>query len=208
MRICGNFKLTVNPQLIIDRHPLPLIDEIFAAMSNGQSFSELDLTHAYMQVPVNESSRDMLTITTHKGLFRCTKLPEGIASGPDDFQKKIEQCLAGIKGCIAYLDNIFITGKNENEHLESLYAACARLEQSGFKVNLTKCKFFQPKLEILGFVIDKSGLHKSKTKVQATVEAPRLTNIKQLSSLIGLISYYARFLPDRAEKLKALYDKV
>lgn len=48
VRICGNFKLTLNPNLIRDRHPIPLIDEIFMAMRNGKSFSQVDLEHAYM----------------------------------------------------------------------------------------------------------------------------------------------------------------
>lgn len=69
VRICGNFKLTVNPCLVVDRHPLPLIDEIFANLQGGQSFSQLDLAHAYMQVNVDEGSRDCLTIVTHNGLF-------------------------------------------------------------------------------------------------------------------------------------------
>ncbi|XP_011867907.1 PREDICTED: uncharacterized protein K02A2.6-like [Vollenhovia emeryi] len=85
VRICGNFKLTINPYLVIDRHPIPLVDEIFAALSGGTKFSQIDLEHAYMQIPVEESSRDYLTIVTHKGLFRYTKMTEGIASGPGDF---------------------------------------------------------------------------------------------------------------------------
>lgn len=206
VRICGNFKITVNPQLIIDRHPLPLIDEIFAALSNGDTFSQIDLKHAYMQIPIDETARDLLTIITHKGLYRYKKLTEGIASGPGGFQRIMEQCLMGIKGCIAYLDNVFVTGKNTKEHCETLHAVCRRLEQFGFKVTVQKCDFFKKQLNVLGYVIDKNGLHKAKDKIRAMVEAPRPQNFKELSSFIGLITYYARFLPNRAEKLRALYD--
>nr|XP_046478641.1 uncharacterized protein K02A2.6-like [Neodiprion pinetum] len=206
VRICGNFKLTLNPNLVKDRHPIPLIDEIFLALRSGKTFSQIDLQHAYMQIPVEESSRDYLTIITHKGLYRYTKMPEGIASGPGDFQRKIEQCLAGIDGVIPYIDNIFCTGKDDKEHLEALNAVFKRLEDYGFKVNISKCDFFKEKLDILGFVIDQNGLHKSKTKVKAMIEAPTPVNKKQLDSFLGLITYYARFLPQRAEKLKCLYE--
>lgn len=97
VRICGNFKLTVNSCLVMDRHPLPLIDEIFLALQNGEKFSQLDLQHAYMQIPVDEKSQDCLTITTHKGLYKYTKMTEGIASGPGDFQRKMEQCFSGYR---------------------------------------------------------------------------------------------------------------
>lgn len=206
VRICGNFKLTLNPNLVRDRHPIPLIDEIFMAMRNGKSFSQVDLEHAYMQIPVEENSRDYLTIITHKGLYRYTKITEGIASGPGDFQRKIEQCLAGIDGPIPYLDNIFCTGKTDEEHLEVLNAVFKRLEDSGFKININKCDFFKERLDILGFVIDKDGLHKSKTKVNAMIEAPIPRDKKQLDSFLGLVTYYARFLPERASRLKALYE--
>lgn len=84
VRICGNFKLTVNPQLVIDRHPIPLIEEIFLGLSGGEEYSEIDLKHAYMQILVDEESRPYLTIVTHKGCYRYGKLPEGVASGPGD----------------------------------------------------------------------------------------------------------------------------
>lgn len=80
------------------------------------------------------------------------------------------------------------------------------LEDSGLRVNINKCDFFKEHLDILGFVIDKEGLHKSLTKVKAIVDAPRPKDAKQLQSFIGLIMYYARFLPDRANKLKPLYE--
>lgn len=209
VRICGNFKLTVNPQLIVDKHPLPLIDEIFAAMSTGEKFSQIDLKHTCMQIPVDEASRNLLTIVTHKGLYRIrTKLTEGIASGPGGFQRIIEQSLAGIKRCIAYLDNVFITGRDDNEHLNTLIVTCTRLQQYGFKVNLDKCDLFKDRLNILGHVIDRKELHKAKDKIRAIIEAPRPANFKELSSFIGLITYYARFFPDRSVKLKSLYDCV
>lgn len=114
--------------------------------------------------------------------------------------------MAGIEGAIPYLDNIFCTGSNNVKHLQALNTVCTRLEESGFKVNINKCDFFKEQLDILGFVIDKNGLHKSKTKVKAMVDAPTPTDKKQLDSFIGLITYYARFLPNRAEKLKPLYE--
>lgn len=68
VRICSNFKLTVNPWLVMDRHPLPLIDEIFMALRKGKKLSQVDLKHAYMQIPVDKSSQDYLNIIVDKGL--------------------------------------------------------------------------------------------------------------------------------------------
>ena len=90
IRKCGYFKLTLNRHIIIDKYPLLTIDDIFAKLQGGITFSELDLKHAYMQLPVDDSSSKFLTIITHKGLFRYKKIPEGISPAPSDVQRKMD----------------------------------------------------------------------------------------------------------------------
>lgn len=207
VRICGNFKLTVNPWLVINRHPLPTINDIFGMLQGGHKISQIDLTHAYMQIPVHPDSRDALTIITHVGLYRYTKLTEGVASGPGEFQKTIENCLRNIEGQFAiYLDNVYVTGKTDKEHINTLYRVLQRLENYGFRVNVKKCDFMKEELEILGFVIRRGELCTSQKKVDAIVKAPVPENKKQLLSFLGLVTYYERFLPDRATHLKPLYE--
>ena len=74
VRICGDFKVTLNPVLEVDKYPLPRTDDIFASLSQGQMFSKIDLKDAYLQMEVDDSTKELLTINTHKGLFRYTRL--------------------------------------------------------------------------------------------------------------------------------------
>lgn len=206
VRICGDFKLTINPHMVINKYPLPQINDIFAKLQGGEYFTQLDLSHAYMQFAVDESCREYLTIITHTGLLRYTKMGEGVASGPGAFQQKMDECLAGIPGAIAYLDNIYVSGRNTPEHIERLERVCAKLKECNLRLNKEKSEFMKEKLEVLGFVIDRNGLHKSKSKVKAMVEAPTPKNQKELESFLGLINFYSRFLKDRAQNLKPLYE--
>ncbi|XP_029156062.1 uncharacterized protein K02A2.6-like [Nylanderia fulva] len=206
IRLCGNFKLTLNPFLIMDKYPLHTIDEIFSSLQGGALFSELDLKHAYMQFPVAEECRQYLTIITHKGLFRYKNIPEGVSPAPADVQRKMDECLRGINSVITYIDNVYVTGKTEEEHMANLLLVCKRLQECGLRVNKHKSKFFQNKIEILGFVIDRNGLHKAKSKVDAIVNAPKPSNQKELSSFLGLAVFYDRFLSNRSLNLKPLYD--
>ena len=57
VRICGDFKVTVNPVLHADQYPLPRIDDIFASLAGGERFSKIDLAQAYLQMEMEESSR-------------------------------------------------------------------------------------------------------------------------------------------------------
>ena len=68
-----------------DTYPLPRIEDIFASLTGGKSFSKLDMAHAYQQIPVEESSKKLMMINTQKGLFQYNRLPFGISSAPSIF---------------------------------------------------------------------------------------------------------------------------
>ena len=68
VRVFGDFKVTVNPQLDVDYYPLTRIDNIFAGLSGGKHFSVLDLKQAYLQMELEEKSKPYMTANTSKEL--------------------------------------------------------------------------------------------------------------------------------------------
>ena len=64
VRLCGDYKVTINPVLREDKHPLPCIKDIFAKLARGKRFSKIDLNNAYLQMEVKEDSKHYLTIST------------------------------------------------------------------------------------------------------------------------------------------------
>nr|XP_061825224.1 uncharacterized protein K02A2.6-like [Nerophis lumbriciformis] len=134
IRICGDFKVTLNPVLSAEQYPLPRIDDLFAGLSKGQKFSKIDLNQAYLQMHVHEDSKDLLTITTQKGLFRYCRLPFGITSAPALFHCAMDQILHGLPGVQCYLDDILCTGSTDQEHLDNLDAALQRLKEYGLRL--------------------------------------------------------------------------
>ena len=121
MRICGDFKQTVNPVARLDRYPIPKIEDLFSSLGGGKVFSKIDLSQAYQQVPLEENSRKIVVINTQKGLFCYTRLPFGISSAPGIFQRVMENLLQGLTGVIVYIDDILIAGSNEEEHTRRLH---------------------------------------------------------------------------------------
>ncbi|RXN16546.1 putative protein K02A2.6-like protein [Labeo rohita] len=207
IRICGDFKVTVNPVLSADQYPLPLIDDLFAGLAGGQRFSKIDLSQAYLQMKVDETSKELLTIVTHKGLFRYQHLPFGVTSAPSLFQQAMDQVLSGLAGVQCYLDDILVTGKTEAEHLSNLDSTLQRLKQYGLRVRKDKCEFFKQSVEYLGHqVINADGLHKAPSKVRAILEAPTPQNTSQLQSFIGFLNYYGRFINGLATLLRPLHQ--
>ena len=201
VRICGDYKVTVNREAKLDKHPIPRIDDLFASLA-GERFTKLDLSHAYQQIQLDPDSRKYVTINTHRGLFTYNRLPFGVASAPSIFQRVMESVLQGIDGVCVYIDDILVTGRTEEEHLDHLQEVLSRLKEAGMRLKREKCEYLLPAVEYLGHTISKDGLCTSDAKVEAILQAPPPKNVAELRSLLGLINYYG---PDLATVLSPLY---
>ena len=206
VRICGDFKCTLNQIIEPEQYPLPVIDEIFAMFGGGQNFSKIDLTEAYLAYEIHPDYRKYLTISTPHGLYEFNRLVYGISDAPAKWQKIMDQVLENIPYTKCIIDDILVSGENEEAHLKNLATVFARLEQFGLKVNTKKCEFFKPSIEFCGHKISNQGLHKSPSKVEAVLNAPPPKSVKELQSFIGMLTYYHKFLPNIAAELKPLYD--
>ena len=153
IRVCGDYKLTVNQVAQADTYPLPLIQDIFAPLANGKTFTKLDLAHAYQQLLLDSESRPYTTINTNRGLFRYTRLPFGVSAATAIFQRTMESLLTGLSHVCIYLDDILVTGASEAAHLHNLAAVLERLEASGARLKREKCSFMIPAVEYLGTLV-------------------------------------------------------
>lgn len=95
VRICGDFKATFNPASQIAEYPLPRIDELLVSFNQKRWFSKLDMINAYLQLDLDDVSRDLITINTSLLLFRYKRLPFGIDSSPALIQRTIDSVLKG-----------------------------------------------------------------------------------------------------------------
>ena len=204
LRLCGDYKVTVNPVLSVEKYPLPKPEDLMSNLAGGLRFSKLDLSQAYLQIVLDQESRKYVTIATHKGLYQYTRVPFGIASAPALFQRNMDTILQGIPNTICYLDDILVTGKSPEAHLANLEKVLKRLRQHGLRVRPSKCAFMQESVEYLGHKIDSRGVHTTTSKVDAIQKAPIPRNAQQLRSFLGLLHYYGKFIPNLSIMLHPL----
>lgn len=104
VRICGDYKATINSYLDVQEYPMPSAEELFTQLNGG----EIDLSSAYQQVLLDDDSKQYVTINTHLGLYRYTRLPFGVAASPTIFQKTMDVVLNGLQGVGGILDDLII----------------------------------------------------------------------------------------------------
>ena len=204
VRICGNYKLTANKALRVERYPIPSLQDMLQDLGGGQKFSKLDLSHAYHQIELDEEARKYTTVNTHRGLFQYTRLPFGIATAPALFQRTMESLLADIPMCRPYLDDIIVSGKTDEEHIANLQAVLHRLESNGLRLKREKCEFMMDSVEFLGHKLDQHGISPLPDKIEAIKKTPRPQNQNQLQAYLGLLGYYRKFIPNLTAEITPL----
>ena len=205
VRICGDYKVTVNKVAPCDNYPIPNTSEQLATLAGGQKFSKLDLSQAYQQLELDDASRELLTISTHRGLYQPYRLQFGVHSATGIFQREMDKRMAGIPFVKVRVDDILISGRADGDHLDNLDKVTGRLSEAGLTVNLSKCRFLQPEVTYCGHRISKEGVRPLLGNVEAVRKAPAPTNVSALRSYLGMLNYYQNYLPALATMSEPLH---
>ena len=179
----GKFRLlsdlrSVNKVLLLDRYPLPSVQQALDALSGSKYFAAVDVVDAFYSIPLDLASRKYLTFATPWGLMRYRVLAQGLATSPAIFTRAIHMTLGDTawQKAIPYLDDILIHAKTEEEFLAALKEVLRRLDRDGWTLSANKCQFNLERLYYLGFIISKNGVEPDDRKVASIVNFPRPSN--------------------------------
>ena len=204
LRLCGDYKVTVNQVVQSDTYPLPNAEDLFASLAGGEIFTKLDLSAAYQQLELTEDSKQYLVVNTQKGLYRYNRLSYGVSTAPSIFQRVMDQILQGLEGVTCYLDDILIAS-SKSEHVQKVKSVFERLRKFGVKLKKAKCAFMMPRVTYLGHEISAAGVQPTNEKIKSINEMPAPKDLHELRILLGMVNYYAKFLPNVATLLAPWY---
>ena len=143
-------------------------------------FSKLDANAGFWQVKLSKESAHLTTFITPYGRYCFNRLPFGITSAPEFFQKQMSKILTGLDGVVCMIDDVLIHGKTAQEHDQRLVAVLDRLRKAKVTLNKEKCEFSKHSVRFLGQIIDPSGIRADPDKVQAIQDMKEPENITEL----------------------------
>ena len=144
------------------QYPIPNIEDLHAALRGCKTFSILDMSQAYHQIPLAKDCQPYFTINTDVRMFAVTRLPNGVISGLAMCQQILDTVLAGIPHVICYLDDILVAGIHEDEHLHTLSIVFQKFLDAGFHLNKSHVQASAVVCVVyLAHVIDAEGLTSS-----------------------------------------------
>nr|VZI44713.1 unnamed protein product [Spirometra erinaceieuropaei] len=143
IRLCADYSTGLDDALEDYHYPLPTLEQIFATLNGGQVIARIDLSEAYLRIEVDEKSQEPLTINTHKGLFRYTRLNYGAKTATSVFQQIMDAMLTNVPRTVTYLDDILFVGSSEEELTQRLDEVVGNLIDYGLKINKEKSEFLR-----------------------------------------------------------------
>ena len=205
IRICVDLK-PLNECVLREIYPLPKADDILAQLTGATVFSKLDANCGFWQIPLEPSSRLLTTFVSPFGRFCFNKLPFGISSAPELFQKRMNEILAGCTGTLCLIDDVLVFGATQEEHDLRLDGVLARIQAAGVTLNDEKCVFSTTTVKFLGHIVDKFGIRADPEKTMAINKMAQPTNVTELRRFMGMINQLGKFSPNLASITQPLRE--
>ena len=198
IRICVDLK-PLNENVLREVHPLPRVDETLAQLAGAKIFSKLDGNSRFWQIPLAKRYRLLTTFITPFGRYCFNKMPFGISSAPEHFQKQMSKIFSPLNGVLCLMDDVLVFGKDQTEYDERLKAVLQKIETAGATLNPSKCQFRKHQLKFLGHLVDEQGIRADPDKVTATTEMVPPTNISELRRFMGMVNQLGKFSMNKAD---------
>ena len=140
VRICLD-PVDLNKAVKREHYPLKTVEEVAANMSEAKVFSTLDATSGFYHIKLAEESTWLTTFNTPCGRFKFERLPFGLVSAPEVFQRAVSKMLEDIEISEVIVDDLLVCGKNTEDHDHTLKQVLKRAAKNDLRLNEQKCKF-------------------------------------------------------------------
>ena len=146
LRICLD-PVNLNKAIRRCHYPIATVEEISYNLAKAKLFSVVDAKDGFLQVELDRESSEITTFWTPHERFRWLRMPFGLSSSSEVFQRKLDECLDSLKNIQVIADDILIDGTGDTteqailQHDKAMLALLNRCREQGLKLNFRKLKF-------------------------------------------------------------------
>lgn len=206
-RLCVDYR-KLNDITIKNRYPLPNTKELQDRTTGATIFTILDQKSAYNLIRIKPGDEWKTAFGTRYGHYEYLVMPFGLTNAPATCQALINNTLREYldRFVVAYLDDILIYSKTEEEHRKHVKRVLKALAKVNLRLNPNKCHFHQKKVMFVGHLISKDGIQSDPEKVRAVQEWPVPTTVKEVQAFLGFANYNRDYVPMYSQKANPLTE--
>lgn len=200
----GSLRLCIDPQALNnaicdEKFLLPSFDQLSARLHDAKFFSVLDLSNGFFHIQLTERSQQLCTFATPFGNYRFLRLPFGIKTGSQVFQKMNHAIFGDIDNVEIFIDDLLIFGKTQQEHDETLKKVLQRAREKHVKFNKEKMQIGLAEVKYLGHVFAQNKITPDPKRIEAIKGLKHPTTKRSLQSFLGVVNYMRSFIPNMSE---------
>ena len=210
IRVCLDPK-DLNKVLKRSHYPSPTVENILPELTRAKVFSTVDAKNGFWHVELNDDSSCLTRFNSPFGRFCRRRLPFGLCSAPEEFQRRLNHALDGLTGVLTIHDDILIFGEGSTveeartDHDSNFHSLMRRCREQNIKLNQDKVNLRRKEVPFMGHVISEKGLQADPAKVKAVLEMPTPTDVASVRRFIGFTNYLSKFLPRLSDALEPLH---
>ena len=205
-RFCVDYRCTINEHLIRKSWPTANLGDNIDTVGGAKFMSVADVQSAYWQIPVHPDHVETKAFVTNSGKYCSKRMPFGVCNAPWLFTEMAHKTLGHIPELLIYTDDLCVFSTTWENHLKSLQSMFAALQAVDLTLKPSKLAFGPKSVAYLGLVISAEGVAVGKDRIKAIRELPNPTCIKDLRSVLGVMDFVRRFVPNFAEVTAPLVD--
>ena len=205
VRICID-PTDLNKAILREHYPMNTIEDVVTRLHGSKYFTTLDANMGYYQIKLSDESSDLMTFNTPFGRYKFLRMPMGAKCSSEVFQREMQTHFGTIDGAEVIVDDILVHGKTLKEHNERLRNVLQKARSINLKLNKAKCVFAKPEVDYVGHKLTGEGLKPTDQRIEAIVKMREPENQSELQTILGMLSYVSKFIPDLSELNAPLRD--
>lgn len=207
----GNLRICLDPKDLNQavkrpHYSMPTLEDALAKLAGAKFFSKLDAKSGYWHLTLSQRSSFLTTFNSPFGRYRFNRMPFGLVSAQDEFQRKMDEAFEGVPGTIVLVDDVLVSGGTQEEHDANLKAFLDRATEKNVKLNPEKMTICSKEVEYFGHIVSAEGVKPDPKKIKAIENMPAPKDKKELETILGMVTYLSKFAPNLAEITKPLRD--